>query len=185
VGQVGEWKGHEDLVEALKLLDEQGQKFELKIFGAGEQEFTGKLKSKISNYGIAHHVKWMGFTKQREEIYEGLDVCVVPSRFHEAFGLVAAEALASGVPVIATKQGALPEIVQDKRTGFLIDSRAPEQLAEKLSLLVRSSAIREEVARCAKDYARTKLSDHRMAEEIESVLQSIVNGKTPSHSSLN
>jgi len=59
--------------------------------------------------------------------YNAADICIVPS-YHETFGMVALEALASGTPVIAARVGGLATIVKDGETGYLFDERSPEHL---------------------------------------------------------
>src|SRR3970282_1665259 len=66
--------------------------------------------------------------------YNAADVCVVPS-YYESFGLVALEAMACGVPVVASRVGGLRETVQDGQTGYLVPWRCPEPFAERLALL--------------------------------------------------
>jgi glycosyltransferase involved in cell wall biosynthesis len=174
VGQVAEWKGHEDLVDALHILDKRGEKFVCKIYGDGNEEFTSRLKCQIVNYGLADKVKWMGFVDDRAKIYCNIDVCVTPSRFQEPFGMVAAEAAIFGLPVIATRLGGLPEIVLDQRTGYLIDVNSPEQIAEKFSVLAGSRKTLVEMGRTAVHHTEGTLSEEKMVEGMESLFQEFI-----------
>jgi glycosyltransferase involved in cell wall biosynthesis len=169
IGQVGEWKGHDDLVEALRELKAAGLAFSCVIYGEGKTEYVGALKERIERYGLTQCVRQAGFVKSLRAIYGGLDICVVPSRVPEAFGMVAAEAAHFGVPVVATRRGGLPEIVEDGSTGFLVDAEAPGQLAEKLRALIEDVALREEMGRAARIHARQHFTVERMAEQIEAV----------------
>ena len=74
----------------------------------------------------------------------------VPS-FYESFGLVAAEAIACGTPVVATAVGGLPETVKDGLNGSLIRDRNPEALAEKISLLLNDVRLRGLLASQARE----------------------------------
>ena len=78
--------------------------------------------------------------------YNAADVCVVPS-YYESFGLVALEAMACGVPVVASRVGGLKETVQDGRTGYLVPWRCPERFAERLDLLLRNEQLRRSLGR--------------------------------------
>jgi glycosyltransferase involved in cell wall biosynthesis len=168
IGQVGEWKGHDDLIEALRELSEAGVSFSCTIYGEGKAEYVSALKERIERYGLAASVRHAGFVNNPRDIYEAIDICVVPSRFQEPFGMVAAEAAHFGVPVVATRRGGLPEIVQDGLTGYLVDAEAPRQLADKLSVLIKDKALREKMGRAARTHAQ-QFTQERMASQIESV----------------
>jgi len=176
VGQVAEWKGHEDLVEAVALLNNTDSAFVVRVFGDGSPQFTSSLKSRITRLGLENKFEWMGFVADQHSIYQDMDVCVVPSRFSEPFGLVAAEALHHGIPVIASCKGALPEIVQDGETGYVIEARAPEQLAAKLADLANSSDKRLHLGEAARRYATTFLSADTMVVGFESLMTQLTDG---------
>ena len=95
-------------------------------------------------------VRFVGAVPQEElpRFYRAADAVVMPSSY-ESFGLVAAEAMACGTPVVASQVGGLRSIVQDGRTGFLIPWRNPELFAEKLELLLRRPALATELGRNA------------------------------------
>jgi glycosyltransferase involved in cell wall biosynthesis len=170
VGQIDEWKGHEDLIDALRILAEKREQFLLRIFGSGSREFAGRLRSKIEEYGLTNKVAWMGFIDDRKAIYEGMDVCVVPSRSSEPFGMVAAEAAIFGIPTVAARSGGLSEIVLENETGYLFDQRSTEQLAERLELLMHSRDLRRRIGTAAKARAKESLTSDRMVREMESLL---------------
>jgi D-inositol-3-phosphate glycosyltransferase len=81
--------------------------------------------------------------------YNAADICIVPS-FHESFGMVAVESLASGTPVVASRVGGLATIIKDGETGYLFDERSPELLATYLCLLMSENEIRESMAKSAR-----------------------------------
>lgn len=177
VGQIGEWKGHEDLIDALCILEEKQEPFVCRIFGGGSPEFAAKLKSRIEAYELTNKVEWMGFVDDRKLIYDGMDVCVVPSRGSEPFGMVAAEALMYGIPVVASRAGGLPEVILDEDCGYLVDTRSPEQIADKIRELSGFSAKRSGIGRIANAQALTVLSANRMIDEMETLFQSLITDK--------
>jgi glycosyltransferase involved in cell wall biosynthesis len=84
--------------------------------------------------------------EQVHELYQLADIFSAPSRWPEPFGLVFAEAQASGLPVVATNRGGIPEIVSAGRTGLLIDDQeSVSQLKESLMRLIDSKKLRLEM----------------------------------------
>jgi glycosyltransferase involved in cell wall biosynthesis len=123
--------------------------------------------------GIADRLEWMGYIPSQTAIFNNLDICVVPSRINEGFGLVAAESAAHGVPVIATRRGALPEVVVEGVTGLTVDEPLEESLAEKLTVLLRSPELRIRFGTDAAIHARQVLSAQRMIDDFEALCRQL------------
>src|SRR5262249_25950308 len=132
VGQVGPWKGHDDLLDALALLSRHGVRAVLRIFGTGAPGYIDSLKRRVTELSLQNQVEWCGVAKDGAELYGIIDVCVVPSRCEEALGMSAIEASAFGRPVICSARGGLPEIVNDRVTGFVVEAKHPDQLAQAI-----------------------------------------------------
>ncbi len=175
VGQVEEWKGHDDFIRALSILKKKSIPFTVHVFGSGDESYTNHLKKEIEKERFSQCVKWHGFVTDISEIYSTLDVCVVPSRSEDPFPTTALEAGASGLPVIATKRGGLPEIIDHERTGFLVDAEAPEQIAERLEQLIRSPGLRKRMGRAARRRVQSTFSRMQMLDGVEGVLASVAN----------
>jgi len=90
--------------------------------------------------GVARGIVWRGFLRgaELESFYRGARFLVVPSLWFETFGLVAAEAMAHGIPVVASRIGALAELVEDGRTGSLFSPGDADELAEAMLRLWRA-----------------------------------------------
>lgn len=142
-GQIGKWKGHEDLVLALSMLKEKEPElvFRLHIFGGGEPAFRNELEALVKQKGLQHMVEWKGFVKDIRDIYAGLQVVCVPTRTEEPFATSALEAGLFGVPVIVTRKGGFPEIVQDGHSGYIVDAENPSAIAEKLAILIKNPSL--------------------------------------------
>jgi len=93
------------------------------------------------------------------DFYRRARCIIVPSVWFEAFGLVAAEAMANGIPVVASRMGALPELVQEGKTGFLYESGNPVDLADKLQRLWKDSAMADRMGRDAREHARREFHE--------------------------
>jgi glycosyltransferase involved in cell wall biosynthesis len=142
VGQIGSWKGHDDLLEAFRALSERYRGLTLRIYGANDGPYCADLRQRIATLGLAGRVAWTGFLSDRRLIYESMDICVVPSRIEEALGNVAIEASQCGLPVIATMVGGLPEVVEDGVTGLLVAPSAPRELEMAIERLLESRELR-------------------------------------------
>ncbi|MEM9399960.1 MAG: glycosyltransferase [Verrucomicrobiota bacterium] len=130
VGRLSVEKGLDTLLQAWELL---GYSIPLKIIGDGPLAEEVKAATQESN-----RVEWLG----RLPVHEVYDLMgrarflVFPSKWYETFGRVAVEAFAKGTPVIASKIGAIAEIVDTGRTGLLFESGNPSDLAAKVNELI-------------------------------------------------
>ncbi|HJM89628.1 MAG TPA: glycosyltransferase [Dehalococcoidia bacterium] len=144
VGRVEPLKGFDILIRALADMTED-EDVTLVILGGDERAATefARLTAIAEEVGVASRVMLPGATQHERlaKYYNAADVVVIPS-FYESFGLVALEAMASGVPVVASRVGGLPSTVADGRTGYLISWRCPEPFAEKLDLLLTNEGLR-------------------------------------------
>lgn len=132
IGQIGEWKGQEDLIEALAILKKTGNQISCFIKGRGDIRFIAQLEQKISANDLSHQIYWKDYSQDIASFFEKINLLVVPSRVEEAFGRTAAEAGAYGLPAIVSNRGGLPEIVQDGETGLIFQAENPDQLAKKI-----------------------------------------------------
>lgn len=143
VGQVGKWKGHEDLILALEILKSTrpGSLFKLFIFGHGKSEFVEELKALIHAKNLQAFIEWKGFVNDLPDIYGDLNVLCVPTRTEEPFATSALEAGLFGIPVIVTRKGGFPEIVNQGYNGFIINPNVPEEIAAALIILIDDPAL--------------------------------------------
>ena len=150
-GRIEPLKGLDILIESLAQLPGH-DRLQLLIVGGDERAEAeiARLRAVARNAGVAALVRFVG-PVPHEEIgvyYNAADVVVVPS-FYESFGLVAAEAMASGVPVVASRVGGLTSTVADGRSGYLIPWRCPGPFAEKIDLLLENRPLREALGAAA------------------------------------
>jgi glycosyltransferase involved in cell wall biosynthesis len=141
VGRIRREKGVDVLIRAFASLAGTFPKARLVIVGDGPQK--GECQQLTAALGVADRIGWRAFAAPDllEEIYQNFDVLAVPSRL-EGFGLVAAEAMAYGVPVVAARTGGLPEIVQHHESGLLCAADDPADLAACLETLISYPALR-------------------------------------------
>lgn len=136
VGRLDPIKGIDLLLDSVAAMRTQAR---LVVIGGnpdGDPE-VDRLRAQADALGIGERVLFPGAVAQRELpfYYAGSDAVVVTSRY-ESFGLVAAEALACGTPVVASQAGGLPSIVRDGENGLLVRWRCPGAFAERLDELL-------------------------------------------------
>jgi L-malate glycosyltransferase len=131
VGRLRSEKGHEFLFHAMvKVLHSFPS---VRVFLVGDGPDKDRLHALAVDLGIDKSIIWAGAKTQEEtfSLYGIMDVVVVPSQF-EGFGLTAAEAMAAGIPVIASNVGGLPEVVEDQKTGLLVPPGDVEKLSASI-----------------------------------------------------
>lgn len=141
----------------------------------GSHRMTG-YANKLKELGkaCANHVRFVPYVPYSEVPGWFLvsDVAVVPSGQREAFGLVNVEAMASGVPVIATQAGGMKEIIVQNETGFLVrPHRVEEELLQRLDQLLTDQLLRERMGRNSRTLVEHKFTWHHTAKSWLNVLQ--------------
>lgn len=150
VGRIDpEQKGLETLVRAIALLP-RSPLLRIRIVGE-DWGGTESLRSLAQRLGVEDRVTIVGRLDRTALLreYTGADFLVLPSLF-EPFGIVLLEAMAAGLPVVASRVGGIPEIVDDGRTGLLVDAGNPVALAEGLAALCQDENLRRSMGREAR-----------------------------------
>ncbi len=133
IGRITEQKGQEDFVEAaLAIAVERPETLFVMVGFAEDAELQQRLRQKIAVFGLSDRIRFLGNRDDMASVYAALDLVVAPSRW-EGFGLMLIEAMAAGRPIVATRVGAIPEIVRDGRTGVLVEPRDAQALARAIT----------------------------------------------------
>ncbi len=171
-------KGPDVLVEALCLLKEKGRLRSVKCVMCGPEEGLGpRLRQLVLEYGLEAHVNVTGEVPFGDlvQLHATADVFVFPTRCRtEGFGLAAAEAMASGTPVVASRIGAIPEVVEDGVTGLLATPDDPADLADKLERLLSDEPLRARMAAAGPVRMRERFSWQRAADETAAVYRKVL-----------
>lgn len=128
-------KGHPDLIRALAVVRDELPNLKLLLIGDGEPKYVQELKGLVRDLGLQERVIFGGKSNNVPSILKMCDGKVLATRNEgrrEAFGAALVEAMAAGLPVIATRSGGPEEIVVDGETGWLVDAGNPEALAEAI-----------------------------------------------------
>ncbi|MFQ5877310.1 MAG: glycosyltransferase [Acidobacteriota bacterium] len=126
--------------------------------------------------GVSHRTTFAGFRRDVEDVMASLDLLVQPSNW-EGFGLTLVEAMAAGIPVVATRVGGVPEVVVDGRTGLLVPPADPDALARAcLDLLSdRERALR--LGRAGRERARGEFSIEDLVERTAALYRELLDGR--------
>ena len=173
MGQVAPNKGHCLLIKAAEILRQRGIAFEVLVYGSGDLEYATKLKHRLAEAGLSNAWRWMGYERDQQMIYESIDLCVMPSQVEEAFGMVAAEASAYGLPVIASRMGGLREIVEEGVTGFLLDPSDANSFAAKVELLAENPALAKAMGEAGRQRILANFTVEKMVAEFEALFREI------------
>lgn len=130
-GRLVEQKAIPKLLEAYALFRKTNSS-DTRLVLAGRGELDGELRQCAARLGISDHVVWAGFREDVPVMMRAFDAFALTS-VHEGFGLVLVEAMAAERPVIATRSGAIPEVVLEGETGFLAND--PQEVAQALAKL--------------------------------------------------
>ncbi|HEY7520153.1 MAG TPA: glycosyltransferase family 4 protein [Methylomirabilota bacterium] len=134
----------DDLLHAAHVLRARIPGLRVRIVGAGPQSV--RLHRLAGELGLADTVTFLGeISRQALAVeYVGADCFCLPT-VQEGFGIVFTEAMAAGLPVVACRAAAVPEVVEDGRTGLLVSPRSPEELAMAMEKVLTSEALRREL----------------------------------------
>jgi glycosyltransferase involved in cell wall biosynthesis len=136
-------KGITDLLEVARLVISNHPDTQFVIVGEGP--YREQYTKQAHKMGLGENVTWTGLMRDPfcEGVYDAADVVCQLSRWEEVFGWMIAEAMAFGKPVIATRVGGIPELVDEGKTGFLVDRGDVKAAAERLQTLLEDGELRK------------------------------------------
>lgn len=165
VGRLAEQKGHVVLLRAMAEVLRVFPGALLLVIGDGPERDS--LQEKAVCLGLADRVVWLGSRTQKEvfEFYGAIDIFVMPS-LYEGFGLTAAEAMAAGLPVVASDVEGLREVIEHEKTGYLFLAGDSRQLASRLLELLQSSGRARQMGQLGRERAAALFSLEKFGESM-------------------
>jgi glycosyltransferase involved in cell wall biosynthesis len=169
-------KGIEVLLEAIAKLNSVRNQVSLEVIGGFETpEYESSIRALIHRLDLESTVNLRGFTKNVPEVMRTLDAMVLPSLFGEGMPMVVLEALACGVPVIATRVEGTPEVIRHGQEGLLARPQDPDSLSQAIQVFISDRAAWCEMSYQAVHRHRQGFSDLRMAERTANVYRKVLN----------
>lgn len=167
-------KGHIYLIEAAKLLKEKGARMEILIIGDGEMKPV--LISRARTLGVEDMVRFLGFREDIPQLLKALDIFVLSS-YLEGLCTSILDAMASKLPVVATRAGGIPEAVVDGVTGILVPPGNPSTLADAIYHLYKNRELAIRMGERGYERALNFFSVERMVENTISLYKRLLEEK--------
>jgi glycosyltransferase involved in cell wall biosynthesis len=160
-------KGIEVLLQAFREVLRSNPEVRLNVIGSFETpEYESQVLAQTKELGIESAVRWKGFTRDVNSAIRELDALVLPSLFGEGMPMVVLEALAVGVPVVATRVEGTPEVIRDGREGYLAEPSNPQSLARTIERLISDRHAWCRMSQQAWNRHQESFSDVRMAQRV-------------------
>lgn len=176
VGRLVPVKDHFSLLEALRLLRHEG--IEPAVIVAGEGPLRDEISKRAAALGVAHQVRLLGHRSDVETVLAGLDVFVLPSA-SEGLSNTVLEAMATGLPVVATRVGGADEVVEDGVTGLLVPPGSPDALARAIAEIVRDPARGSSMGAAARRRVETEFALVETVRQYEALYLRLAGSSVP------
>ena len=168
-------KGIEVLLESLAALRRQDVAFRLRAVGPFEsEEYESSVRSLVARLGIEEYVDWVGFTRDVTAELRTMDMFVLPSLFGEGLPMVVLEAMAAGVPVVASRVEGVPEAIRDGVEGVLAQPGDARDLARAMRVVTDHPADWQAFRQRAYERHRSHFSDRQMADRVAEVYRGVL-----------
>lgn len=173
-GRLDRAKGLFDIIEAVAILVAAGEDVVFEFAGWAEKDdpIVEEMERRAVELGLGGRVHYLGFKTLGPDLFEcyrRADAYVLASRSSEGFPRTIWEAMAQGLPVVATKVGSIPEYLRDGRTAVLVDPQDPAELAGGLRRLFEDKELRRRLIREARAEARSNTLERRSREIVASI----------------
>lgn len=179
VARLVDVKGARYLIGAFGRLARSRNAMQLVIIGDGP--LLGALRSQAQALGVSHRVRFLGALPHEQVLawMRRATMLVLPSIRTatgrvEGLGMVLLEAAATGVPVIGSRQGGIPEGVIDGETGFLVPERDEDALARRMADLLDDATLRHRMGEAARILVETRFDLHRQTAQLEALYDSLL-----------
>ena len=173
VGRLDHCKGADLLLHAASILCSKNCRYRFVFVGDGIEK--AKLQQLIGKLELQAKITFTGLRENPAEAISTFDVAVVPSR-REAFGIAAVEFMRMRVPVIAAAIGGLPELIENGKTGILMENAKPETIAKAIDDLMKDETLRKTLTDNAEIFSRI-FDGREQIRQISDLYDKLVQGR--------
>ncbi len=171
IGRMTAVKRTDDVLLAFKRLRDEGVDAVLCLVGDGPDRL--QLERRAHELGVMRDTLFLGYQEDVAPFYAAFDALVLPSS-NEGTPVSAIEALAAGRPVVATRVGGVPDVVEEGKDGFLVEPGATEELADRLGQLARDPALREQMGRAGRERVLPRYAVDRLVDDVDRLYRSLL-----------
>jgi glycosyltransferase involved in cell wall biosynthesis len=171
IGRMTAVKRTDDVLVAFKRLRDEGIDAVLCMVGDGPDR--PDLERRAHELGIVRDTLFLGYQEDVAPFYAAFDALVLPSS-NEGTPVSAIEALAAGRPVVATRVGGVPDVVEEGDDGFLVEPGATDDLADRLAQLARDPELRERMGRAGRERVLPRYAVERLVDDVDRLYRSLL-----------
>ena len=172
IGRLSKEKGYEYLIRSLNQL--RGKYKDIKLVFIGEGNQKSSLEKLIYKYHLTDYVFFAGYCKNAKKYFSLFDVYVLSS-ITEGLPMTLLEAMSAKVPIVATNVGGVPNVICDKKEGFIIESRNPENITEAVEKIYLNKTLAENFINNAYKKVTSSFSSNKMAQEYSNIYNKLLN----------
>jgi glycosyltransferase involved in cell wall biosynthesis len=176
IGRMTAVKRTDDVLEAFKRLRDGGVDAVLCMVGDGPDR--PHVEQRAHELGIVRDTLFLGYQEDVAPFYAAFDALVLPSS-NEGTPVSAIEALAAGRPVVATRVGGVPDVVEEGKDGFLVEPGATDELAERLTRLARDPALREQMGQAGRERVLPRYAVDRLVDDVDRLYRALLASARP------
>lgn len=171
IGRLTPVKGIPYLLKAAKMLLRQGANVKVLIVGDGS--IKPDLMTQTRDFGIGEHVVFLGHREDTKELVQAMDIFVLPS-LSEGIPMALLEAMAASRPVVASRVGGVPEIIDDGVEGFLVEPMDVNGLTEKCLGVIQSPDMAQKMGEMARARVERDFSAENMAHRVAALYRALI-----------
>lgn len=176
VSQLTPWKNHPDFLRASKIIQDNSDDVYFLMIGdilnSNDLKYKEEIEHKIKELGLENRLRFLGFRHDIRKIISQIDILVHPA-INEPFGRILIETMAMQKPVVAYHCGGAAEIIENNRTGYLVEPCSYEGLAEKTIYLLKHDELRKEFGRAGRQRVIEKFNLRQQVKKIDHILQEL------------
>lgn len=177
LGTVGRLNAEKRVGDALHAFAELRRSFpNVRLLVVGDGREKAALEALAAELGLGDAAVFAGYQADPGPFFQAMDI-VVHTTSRESFGLALAEAMFAARPIVATRVGGIPDVVEEGATAFLVPPARPDLMAERLTALIADPALREQMGRAGLERAERHFSERRYVQDMDALYRSLVPGE--------